>query len=105
MSAPIVVEVTNPELVFDIDAPTLVLEVVSTGPQGPAGSSSSFVFTQVTPAATWTINHGLNATPVSCTVVNVAGFQIVAEVEHKPSGLQTIVRFASPVAGSARLIA
>lgn len=64
------------------------------GPQGPAGAGT-FVHVQSTPAATWTITHGLNKKPTALLVVG--GRQEYTDVEY--ASLDVIV-ITWPVATS-----
>jgi hypothetical protein len=71
------------------------------GPQGPAGVSP-YVFTQESPATTWTINHNLGYKP-SVEVLDSGSQEIDCEVAH-PSTNQTVVILNPASAGLARLI-
>lgn len=52
------------------------------GPPGPAGSgSASFVYTQSTPLAVWTIAHALGFFP-NVTVVDAAGDEVWCQVRY-----------------------
>ena len=71
------------------------------GPQGPPGvSSPTHRYVQVTPAATWLIDHSLTYLP-SVTCVDVSGNSIRGEVDYGPS--RVTVSFSEPVAGEASL--
>lgn len=76
----------------------------ATGPTGPAGppGASAFVFTQSTPATTWTINHNLGYLP-SVELMDSGSQEIEGEITH-PSINQTIVTLAPATAGIARLV-
>ena len=72
------------------------------GPQGPTGPTgpAAHVHQQLTPAATWTVRHGLGFHP-DVTVI-VAGAEVEATVEHPDVGA-AVITFAQPHAGLARL--
>jgi len=61
----------------------------------------AFVFTQSTPEAAWTIEHGLNSFP-SVTLTDADGNVIVAQVRYVDPNT-VVVTFSQPVAGSAYL--
>jgi hypothetical protein len=61
----------------------------------------AFVFTQVAPAAVWTITHNLNTFP-SVTLTDALGNVILAQVQYISSN-QVVATFSTPVAGSAYL--
>lgn len=63
---------------------------------------AGYVFTQSTPAATWTINHNLGHVP-SVEVFDSGSQEIEADVSH-PTSNTTVIVFVVPVAGFARLI-
>lgn len=61
----------------------------------------TFTFTQLTPAATWTIAHGLGKMP-AVSVVDSSGSVVVGEVNY--TDLNTlIVSFSAAFAGKAYL--
>jgi hypothetical protein len=64
-------------------------------------AGETFTHIQSSPATTWTINHNLGFQP-ACEIFSVGGAEIDAEVIHT-SVNQTVIYFAFPVAGSARL--
>ncbi len=72
------------------------------GPTGPPGAVDDYVFTQGTPAATWTINHNLGRKPL-VSLLTVGGMEMNADILHV-SVNQVQVNFAQATAGSARLI-
>lgn len=74
-----------------------------TGPTGPAGVAALYLHTQVTPAATWTINHSRGAIPAATTVLTVGGVEMDAEIVHTTVN-QTQVLFVVATAGTARLL-
>lgn len=77
MSDTSIVVVRDPEITVVVrEDPTTVVAVSAPGPQGPPGptgatgatgapgsGSSSFVYEQIIPAATWPIDHGLGYVP------------------------------------------
>jgi hypothetical protein len=96
MSCPEVVRITTP-------AQPAVVRVVTPGPagaQGPPGSA--YVYLQVTPSTTWTINHNLGYRP-SVELLDAGSQEIDGQVFH-PSVNQTVVILNPATAGSARLI-
>lgn len=72
------------------------------GPQGPAagGAGSAQIFTQATPAATWTIPHGFGRRPLTA-VFDAAGNEMIADIAAGAAAVT--VTFAQPTAGSAVL--
>lgn len=72
------------------------------GPAGPTGATgpevSTYVHTQGSAAASWTVNHNKGNYPVA-DVLSVGGIVVDAEMEHS-SVNQIIVRFAAPQTGS-----
>ena len=82
-------------------APTSVGVVVvpQPGPPGPPGSGTGVIYTQGSPAATWTVNTSLGRKPYSVNVFDAAGNEIIADVAL-PSASQIVVTFATPQTGS-----
>lgn len=68
---------------------------------GSGSGGSSYTHTQSSAASTWTINHNLGYIP-STELFNSGSVEVEGEVSH-PSNNQTIVSFATPVSGFARL--
>lgn len=66
-----------------------------------AESSGAYVFTQSSPATTWTINHNLGHIP-SAEVFDSGSNEVDADVTH-PTPNQTLIVFTVPTAGFARL--
>ena len=103
-----VTAVSNTVTVTEGDAGTTVVTVPVTsvvtatteGPQGPAGSGG-YVFTQSSPATTWTINHNLGFRP-TVELLDAGSQEIDGDVAH-PSINQTIVTLNPATAGLARL--
>lgn len=85
-----------------INQPAPVVKVYTSWPSmpqtGPGGAS--YVHTQGSAAATWTINHNLGFRP-SVELFDAGGAEIEAEVIHA-SVNQTLVYLSTPTAGSAR---
>jgi hypothetical protein len=81
---------------------TSVVEVITEGPQGPKGEAGAgYIYTQQSPASTWTINHLLGFKP-SVDIYDSGSQQITAEVSH-PSLNQSVILFTASTAGFARL--
>ena len=70
------------------------------GPGSPA-APVNFVFSQLTPASTWSIAHPLNKKP-SVTIVDSAGRMVFGEVSYVSTSLLT-VSFAAAFSGEAYL--
>jgi len=66
-----------------------------------SATDKNFVFTQATPSASWSINHGLNKFP-SVTVVDSAGTQVIGDVYHTDIDNLTIT-FINQFSGKAFL--
>jgi hypothetical protein len=66
-----------------------------------SATDKNFVFTQATPSASWSINHGLNKFP-SVTVVDSAGTQVIGDVYHTDTDNLTIT-FINQFSGKAFL--
>jgi len=64
-------------------------------------SGAAFVYTQSTPATTWTINHNLGYVP-SVEVFDSGSQEVDADVSH-PSVNTAVIVFSVPLAGFARL--
>jgi hypothetical protein len=67
----------------------------------PATVSGTLVFTQLAPAAVWTINHNTGQFP-SVTTVDATGGEIKGTVQYMNSN-QVTVTFSAPIAGRAFL--
>lgn len=99
-----------------------VVKIGFEGPQGPPGSQAdwnavsgpseilnkppaiaiSYLYTQSSPASTWTVVHNLNTYP-SVTIIDSSGNQVIGEV-HYDSLNQCTLSFAGEMSGSAALI-
>ncbi len=73
------------------------------GPTGPAGTGGdlTYLHQQLTPAAVWTIDHGLGKEP-SVTVINSAGDEVVGDVAF-PTLDRVAITFSAAFGGRARL--
>ena len=80
---------------------TTVVTVTTAGPQGPGGSGVAFVYTQASPATTWTINHNLGFRP-SVELLDSGSQEIDGDIAH-PTVNQTVVTLSPATAGLARL--
>jgi hypothetical protein len=73
------------------------------GIPGLAGDQAAvFEFDQVSPSATWTVNHNLNGKPSSVMVLNSGGREIEADLLHT-SNSQFILYFTTPQSGIVRV--
>lgn len=112
IDAPIVqqeiyVDPITSEVTFVVTNETPVA-VINAGPQGPIGnpgpagpSNPTMNFVQVSPSTEWTINHNFGFYP-SLSIFTVGGIEMLGEVVNTSIN-QTLVRFNTSVAGSARL--
>ena len=103
-----ITEVTNTVTVTENGSSTVVtvpvtntITAITQGPQGPPGGAA-FVYQQVSPATTWTINHNLGYKP-SVELLDSGSQEIDGEISH-PSDNQTVVTLNPASAGLARLI-
>ncbi len=71
------------------------------GSQGGETVTVSYIHTQNTPAATWTVNHALGTKPV-IAVVSTTGDLLLAEIAY-PNDVTTVITFGQPYAGTAYL--
>lgn len=91
------------DVVEVVVAPTLVVEVVGQGPQGPAGPGAQparFVFTA--PALQWNVPHNLGRRPI-VTLETVGGVEMIAEITHLSDNV-LVVGFDEPTTGAVKLI-
>lgn len=75
-----------------------------TGPQGPPGRdgvTTSYIHEQVTPSATWSINHMLNYYP-NVTVVDSGGSDVVGSISYVDQD-NLVITFNAPFGGKAYL--
>jgi hypothetical protein len=70
------------------------------GPAGPSGGfgSTYFEFTQSVAATTWTVLHGLGYRPAH-TILNGAGYEMIAEVHHLDNTTLEVI-FDAPATGT-----
>lgn len=96
----VVVKETETNLI-KVRVPTApaTIKISTQGPQGPAGTG--YIHTQVTPSATWIINHNLGFRP-AVELLDTGGQEIDGEVAH-PSINQAVVTLNPATAGLARL--
>lgn len=73
----------------------------SKGDKGDPGTpgGASFLYTQVSPAATWIITHNLNS-PVQITLFDPSNTEIESDITDTSLNVATVT-FAQPQAGSA----
>jgi len=64
-----------------------------------SGNDKSFVFTQATPSASWSVSHGLNKFP-SVTIVDSTGSKVMTDVQYIDNNNLRVV-FANPFSGKA----
>lgn len=108
MTSVVVTALSNTVTVTEGDAGTTVVTVpvastitaTTQGPQGPPGAGA-YVFTQSSPATTWTINHNMGFRP-SVELLDSGSQEIEGEVAH-PSINQTVITLNPATAGVARL--
>lgn len=67
-----------------------------------SGSDQQFVYSQDTPASTWTITHNLGGYPV-CTVVDSAKNVGIGQISY-PSSDQIVLTFSGTFSGKAYLV-
>lgn len=65
------------------------------------GGVPTYQFVQATPAATWTINHGLSDYP-TVLVLDGSGQELWAEI-HYPDDQTVVISHGQPIAGTAYL--
>lgn len=76
----------------------VVVEVMSTGIQGPPGGQTPpVVFTQSAAATEWIVNHNLGWEPL-VEVLSLGGLPVIAGVIHMSTN-QCRVTFSSPQSG------
>lgn len=71
------------------------------GPAGPGGAGASFVHNQTTPAATWTITHGLGRIPFSVQLV-IGGFEVFTDCQIDAT--HVVLTFPSSETGAAYIL-
>jgi hypothetical protein len=70
---------------------------------GGGGTGLYFSYSQATPSASWIVTHNLGKRP-SVTVLDSAGFEVLADVEHASLNAVTITHGAA-MTGSAHMVA
>lgn len=111
----VAVEVTpRPTVAVEVDSPRPVpverpdgiriVYGVTQGPQGAVGPAggTGYEHVQASPAATWSITHGLGRYPRNAELV-IDGRVAFTDVEY-PDTFTAVVTFASPQSGILRLI-
>ena len=68
---------------------------------GAAGPGNTYVFTQSSPSATWTVTHNLSCFP-SVTVVDTGGSEIIPHLVYTSNMVVTLT-FGSAISGKAYL--
>jgi hypothetical protein len=108
---PVTISVDNANIEVSVIDEAVSVEISTTGPQGPTGSAGpsgetmysdlSYVHTQNSASATWTVNHNLHFIP-NVTVVDSAG--TVVEGSYSYPNLTTVVlSFSASFSGKAYL--
>lgn len=103
----VVIEVGETDAVVEVQEQDVVIEDARSGPQGipgpqgPAGSDTTYVHTQTTPSATWVIPHGLDKFP-AVDVVDSASNVVIGEIHYNNANTVTIT-FIAAFAGQAFL--
>jgi hypothetical protein len=101
-AASVVVTEGGSSTVVTAPCATQSVTVITEGPQGPKGDAGvGYIYTQQSPASTWTINHLLGFKP-SVDIYDSGSQQISADVSH-PSLNQSVILFTASTAGFARL--
>lgn len=90
---PVTVEVASPA--------TVTVELGATGPTGLL-PRVGYVHTQGTPAAVWTIDHGLPFYP-NVTVVDSSGSTVVGDITYADTPSPIILTFSAAFSGTAYL--
>lgn len=71
------------------------------GPPGAAGEGVAYVHQQTTPAATWTITHGLGRVPHGVQIL-IGGEEVFTDTEIDAT--HVVLTFPSPETGEAHII-
>lgn len=81
----------------------LVAAINEVAARNSGGSSTGIAYThlQAVAASVWTINHNLGMRP-AVTILDSGGMEVEADVMHTNAN-QTVIRFAIPISGVARL--
>lgn len=108
---PVTVSVDNSNIEVSVLEEAVTVEISTTGPQGPIGetglsgqtlySDLSYVHTQSSASATWTINHNLHFIP-NITVVDSAGTVVEGSYSY-PNSTTVVLSFSASFSGKAYL--
>lgn len=102
---PVSVTVSASNVAVDVADQIVIVELGTTGPQGPAGTVNAadlaYVYEQSTPSTSWTINHGLSFIP-NITVVDSAGTVVEGSYDY-PNANSVILSFSNAFSGKAYL--
>lgn len=86
--------------VVEVDSAEIVIEIGTTGPQGP-GATLSYIHEQVSASTTWSINHNLSFIP---NVIVVDSNNEVVEGSYSyPNSTSVVLSFSIPISGKAFL--
>lgn len=96
-----VVQRTSSTEVTKTSAEVVISAAGPAGPRGAAGGEA-FVFTQSTPASTWTVNHDLGFKP-TVELMTAGGLEFEADIQHL-SDNHFVVNMNTATAGTARCI-
>jgi len=102
VSTDVVEVIVAPATVVEVDAtPVTVVQVATAvgppGPPGVAGPSNGFAYTQVAPAASWTVAHALGRIP-TVTLYSVTGELVDTDITASTTAVT--VSFPTPTAGT-----
>lgn len=70
------------------------------GPTGPTGASA-YVHVQSSPAATWSITHGLGRVPHGVQIL-IAGEEVFTDTQI--DAVHVVLTFPSPLSGEAHIL-
>ena len=92
--------------VVEVDSAEIVIEIGTSGPQGPAGQEGpgsilSYVHEQLSASTTWNINHNLSFIP-NITVVD-SNNEVVEGSYSYPDSTNVVLSFSVPISGKAFL--
>lgn len=103
-----IVEIVEQPTTVSLTDQKIIVELGSTGPQGPVGAAGSvdpsvlgYVHDQVSASTTWLIYHGLSFYP-NITVVDSAGTVVEGSYSY-PNSNSVILSFSGSFAGKAYL--
>lgn len=97
----VVEQPTPPRFVAPPPTTTRTVLVPMRGPAGPSGSADAVTHVQSTPAATWTIPHGLGRVP-SVVTVWIGGDLV--DTDTHADATHVVLTFAAPTAGEAHIL-